>query len=77
VQAAAVDRALAQKLARPLGKLGARSPADVAALRALVEARTACVAPDRAAIATTQALHLPETLHAERIGVGDPRTSLK
>jgi hypothetical protein len=77
VQATAVDRALAQKAACPLGKLGGRGPPNVATLRALVEGRTELLVPDRAAIAATEALHLPETLHTEGIGARDPRTSLK
>jgi hypothetical protein len=75
-QAPLDDRALAQQAARILGQLGARRPADIPALRALVEGRAALAVADRAAVSAVQALHLPETsLHEKEIGVwGRPLT---
>jgi hypothetical protein len=51
VEAAAdVERALAKEAPGLLGELGTRGPADVAALRALVERRTVLAGADRAPV---------------------------
>src|SRR3954451_14840596 len=63
---AAGDRALAKEAARPLGELGAGGPADVVALRALVEGGAALVVADGSAVTAVQALHLAKpNLHAK------------
>ena len=79
MEAAAADRALTQKATRPLGELGAGRPADVAALRALVERGAALVGADCPAIAAAQAFHLREThFHNGSIGrTGRPVTPIR
>ena len=78
MQAAALDRAIAQQATCALGELGARGPADVAASGTLVEGRGALAAADRAAVAAAQALHLPETsIHGLGIDVRNLRINLE
>src|SRR4051812_37236684 len=76
--AAHVDRPLPQQATCVFGELRARCPADVVALRAIVECRAALVVPDGAPVATAQTLDLAKTnLHAENIGLRGPPTTLE
>jgi hypothetical protein len=68
VEAAAGHRAVAQQAAGVLGQLGARGPADVAALWTFVEGRPGLVITDGAPVPAVEALDLPKPVHRDQIG---------
>ena len=76
VQAAPLDRALAQQPPAPLRELGAGRPTDVPAFGAFVEPGAALIVADCPQVAAAQALDLPQAcLHTYTVGVRVPETT--
>jgi len=66
VKFAAIDRSLAEEAARVLGQVGARGPADIAALGTLVQGGTTPVDAHGPAVPAAQTLDLTKAhLHVE------------